>query len=70
MFTLIVISFSKQVGSIVVVAGMIGLVPGTLQVVTGGVEVQARLSLRHVSRVIAAIAPSTDIRAVVQVFLC
>lgn len=48
---------------------MIGLVPGTLQVVNGGVEVEARLALRHVSRVIAAIAPSTDIRAVVQVIL-
>ncbi|XP_037785485.1 diphthine--ammonia ligase-like [Penaeus monodon] len=59
-------SQAVKVGSVVVVAGMIGLVPGTLQVVNGGVEVEARLALRHVSRVISAIAPSTDIRAVVQ----
>lgn len=59
-------SQAVKVGSVVVVAGMIGLVPGTLQVVSGGVEVEARLALRHVSRVITAVAPSTDIRAVVQ----
>ncbi|XP_069165246.1 uncharacterized protein [Procambarus clarkii] len=59
-------SQAVKVGSVVVVAGMIGLVPGTLQVVTGGVEVQARLALRHVSRVITAVASSSDIRAVVQ----
>ncbi|KAG0712640.1 Diphthine--ammonia ligase [Chionoecetes opilio] len=58
--------YSQAVGGVVVVAGMIGLVPGTMQVVAGGVEVQARLALRHVSRVITAIAPSTDVRAVVQ----
>lgn len=50
-----------------VVAGMIGLVPGTLQVVAGGVEMQARLALRHVSRVITALVHTSDIRAVVQV---
>ncbi|XP_071549969.1 uncharacterized protein [Panulirus ornatus] len=59
-------SQAVKVGNVVVVAGMIGLVPCTLQVVTGGVEVQARLALRHVSRVITAVAPSKDIRAVVQ----
>lgn len=59
-------SQAVKVGNVIVVAGMIGLVPGTLQVVPGGVEVQARLALRHVSRVITAMAPSADIRAVVQ----
>ncbi|KAK3883105.1 hypothetical protein Pcinc_012559 [Petrolisthes cinctipes] len=59
-------SQAVKVGSVVVVAGMIGLVPGTLQVISGGVEVEARLALRHVSRVITAVAPTTDIRAVVQ----
>ncbi|KAK4302740.1 hypothetical protein Pmani_025189 [Petrolisthes manimaculis] len=59
-------SQAVKVGSVVVVAGMIGLVPGTLQVISGGVEVEARLALRHVSRIITAVAPTTDIRAVVQ----
>lgn len=49
---------------------MIGMVPGTMQVVTGGVEVQARLALRHVSRVITAVVATSDIRAVVQVCGC
>ncbi|XP_068232822.1 uncharacterized protein [Palaemon carinicauda] len=55
-----------KVGDVIFVAGMIGLIPGTLQVVPGGIEVQARLALRHISRVIKAMAPSADIRAVVQ----
>ncbi|XP_045107874.1 diphthine--ammonia ligase-like [Portunus trituberculatus] len=59
-------SQAVKVGGVVVVAGMIGMVPGTMQVVAGGVEVQARLALRHVSRVITAVVPTSDIRAVVQ----
>ncbi|KAK8379049.1 hypothetical protein O3P69_009651 [Scylla paramamosain] len=59
-------SQAVKVGGVVVVAGMIGMVPGTMQVVAGGVEVQARLALRHVSRVITAVVATSDIRAVVQ----
>ncbi|CAL4075709.1 unnamed protein product, partial [Meganyctiphanes norvegica] len=59
-------SQAVKVGSVIVLAGMIGLVPGTMKMVEGGIDMQARLTLRHVSRVITAVAPTVDIRAVVQ----
>ena len=37
-------------------AGQIGMVPANLALIEGGVRAQARLSLRHVSRVLAAMA--------------
>ena len=46
---------------------MIGLIPSTLEVLPEGVELQSRLALRHVCRVLAAIAPKANIRTVVQV---
>lgn len=48
-------------------AGQIALVPGTLNIVEGGIRRQCRLSLRHVSRIIKAVDPNTQLRDVVQV---
>lgn len=56
-----------QVGDIIYVAGQIALVPGTLNIVEGGIRRQCRLSLRHVSRIIKAVDPNTQLRDVVQV---
>lgn len=50
------------------VAGMIGLVPADLEILKAGVELQARLALRHIGRVLAAISSKTNIRSVVQVY--
>jgi len=44
-------------------------VPGTLSIVEGGIRQQCRLSLRHVSRIIKAVDPNTQLRDVVQVNL-
>lgn len=43
--------------------------PGTLNIVEGGIRQQCRLSLRHVSRIIKAVDPNTQLRDVVQVNL-
>ena len=46
-------------------AGQIGLVPGTMQLVEGGAEAEARLSLRHAFRALEAVG--TSAREIVQV---
>eukprot|EP00095_Tigriopus_kingsejongensis_P001610 maker-scaffold381_size190066-snap-gene-0.34 protein:Tk01610 transcript:maker-scaffold381_size190066-snap-gene-0.34-mRNA-1 annotation:"diphthine--ammonia ligase-like isoform x4" len=43
-----------QVDNIVHVAGQIGLIPGSMELIPGGVEPEARLALRHVSRILEA----------------
>lgn len=55
-----------RVGDIIYVAGQIALVPGTLNIVEGGIRQQCRLSLRHVSRIIKAVDPNIQLRDVVQ----
>ena len=44
-----------QRGDKIYVAGQIAMVPATLQMVSGGVAVQCRLSLRHVACILAAV---------------
>lgn len=56
-------------GDIIYVAGQIALVPGTMQLVDGGVRKQCQLALRHVGRIIKAMDPNTQLRDVVQVCL-
>ena len=41
-------------GDIIYVAGQIALVPGTMQLVDGGVRKQCQLALRHVGRIVKA----------------
>ncbi|XP_050540996.1 uncharacterized protein LOC126905392 [Daktulosphaira vitifoliae] len=55
-----------KVGDIIYVAGQIALVPGTLNIVEGGILRECRLSLRHVSRIIKAVDSNTQLRDVVQ----
>jgi diphthine-ammonia ligase len=57
------------VGDIIYVAGQIALVPGTMQLVEGGVRKQCRLALRHVGRIVKAMDTNTQLRDVVQVCL-
>jgi hypothetical protein len=58
-----------EVGDIIYVAGQIALVPGTMQLVDGGVRKQCQLALRHVGRIVKAMDPNTQLRDVVQVCL-
>lgn len=51
-------SQAKRFGDLVYVAGQIGMRPSDLQLVRGGIAAQSALSLRHVSRVLAAMHPS------------
>ena len=46
-------------------AGQIGLVPGTMQLVEGGAEAEARLALRHAFRALEAVG--TGAKEIVQV---
>ena len=54
-----------QVDGIVHLAGQIGLVPGTMQLVEGGAEAEARLALRHAFRALEAVG--TSAKRMVQV---
>ncbi|XP_073979888.1 uncharacterized protein isoform X2 [Rhodnius prolixus] len=55
-----------RVGDVIYVAGQIGLVPGTMNLVTGGIRRQCRLALRHVGRLVKAMDKDTQLRDVVQ----
>ncbi|XP_014285681.1 uncharacterized protein [Halyomorpha halys] len=55
-----------RVGDIIYVAGQIGLVPGSLVLVSGGIKRQCRLALRHVGRLVKAMDKDTQLRDVVQ----
>lgn len=46
--------FFFQVNGILHVAGQIGLIPGSMKMIEGGLKTQALLSLRHVERILAA----------------
>ncbi|GLH09585.1 Uncharacterized protein GBIM_14654 [Gryllus bimaculatus] len=59
-------SQAVRVGDIMYVAGQIPLVPGTMQLVSGGARKQCRLALRHVGRIVRAVDANTQLRDVVQ----
>ena len=48
----------------VFVAGQIGMQPSDLAIIPGGSRAEARLSLRHVSRVISAIQPNSNLNQI------
>ena len=53
-----------QLGEVTYVAGQIGMAPACLDLVSG-LAAQCRLSLRHVTRVLAALSPASGLRQVV-----
>lgn len=55
-----------RIGDIIYVAGQIGLVPGSLKLVSGGIKRQCRLALRHVGRLVKAMDKDIQLRDVVQ----
>lgn len=59
-------SQSIRVKNIIHLAGQIGLVPGSMEMVKGGIKVECRLVLRHLKRVLMAVDPRFSLRNVVQ----
>ena len=53
--------FPPQVGSRMYIAGQIPLIPGSMEILSSGIQSEARLALRHVSRVLAAMHAGSDI---------
>ncbi|KAJ8986079.1 hypothetical protein NQ317_003373 [Molorchus minor] len=59
-------SQSVRVGNFINLAGQIGLVPGSLEMVAGGIISQCRLALRHLKRLLMAVDSNFNLRDVVQ----
>ncbi|KAL3265773.1 hypothetical protein HHI36_009971 [Cryptolaemus montrouzieri] len=59
-------SQTVKVGELIHLSGQIGLVPGNLKLVEGGVKCQCRLALRHVDRLLKAVDNNINLRNVVQ----
>lgn len=59
-------SQSTRIGEITYISGQIALVPGSMQIVTGGIKPQCQLALRHISRIAKAMNAQGQLRDVVQ----
>jgi diphthine-ammonia ligase len=59
-------SQAVRVGELIYLAGQIGMVPGTLELVKGGIKAQCQLALRHVGRLLKAVDSNVNLRDVVQ----
>lgn len=59
-------SQSIRIGDIIYVSGQIPLIPGTMQVIEGGIVPQCKLSLRHMKRIARAMNAHGELRDVVQ----
>lgn len=59
-------SQAVRVGDIIYISGQIPLIPGTMQVIEGGIIPQCKLSLRHMQRIAKAMSTHGDLRNVVQ----
>ncbi|GLV35478.1 uncharacterized protein CBL_01373 [Carabus blaptoides fortunei] len=55
-----------RVDDIICVAGQIGLVPGNMQLVKGGIRQQCQLALRHIGRIVKAMDHTSQFQNVVQ----
>ncbi|KAF5286755.1 hypothetical protein FQA39_LY04178 [Lamprigera yunnana] len=55
-----------RIGDTIHVAGQIGLVPGSMQLVQGGAETQSQVAARNLGRIINAMDPNSNLRNVVQ----
>lgn len=64
------ILFSPQIGELIYVAGQIALCPASMQLISGGPHSEARLSLRHVDRVLRAVDASCFGLASVVLAVC
>jgi len=59
-------SQATKIGDFIHVAGQIGLIPGNLQLVSGGIKPQCKLVVKHIDKVLTAIDSNVNLRDVVQ----
>lgn len=50
----------KTIKDLTLISGQIGLVPGSLDIVAGGIENENKLALRHIERVVKAVERDSD----------
>lgn len=58
--------YKLQVGNSLFVSGQIAMVPANLSIIQGGIQAEARLSLRHVERVLAAMSAGCTLSSIVS----
>ncbi|XP_030308434.1 diphthine--ammonia ligase [Calypte anna] len=58
-------SQSIKIGDVLYCAGQIALVPCTMQLVSGGIQTEARVSLQHVGRVLQAMSQETALHHII-----
>ncbi|KAF5289904.1 hypothetical protein FQR65_LT11715 [Abscondita terminalis] len=59
-------SQAVRIGEVIHVAGQIGLVPGSMELVKGGIAAQSQVAIRHIGRIINAMESTANLRHVVQ----
>lgn len=59
-------SQSTRIGDIIYISGQIALVPGSMEIIDGGIRPQCKLTLRHISRIAMAMNGNGQLRNVVQ----
>ncbi|KYO28747.1 ATP-binding domain-containing protein 4 [Alligator mississippiensis] len=59
-------SQSVKIGDVLYCAGQIALVPCTMQLVSGGIQTEATVSLRHVEKVLKAMSHNTELQHVLM----
>ncbi|KAJ8970366.1 hypothetical protein NQ314_001277 [Rhamnusium bicolor] len=59
-------SQSVRIENFIHLAGQIGLVPGSMEMVNGGIKSQCQLALRHLKRLLKAVDTNFNLRNVVQ----
>lgn len=59
-------SQAVRIGDVIHLAGQIGLVPGSMTMIQGGIRPQCMLTLCHIDRLLTAIDSNLNVRDVVQ----
>lgn len=59
-------SQSTKIGEITYISGQIGLIPGNMTVIPGGIKQECKLTLRHINRIAKAMNSHGQLRDVVQ----
>lgn len=60
-------SQSTKIGEITYISGQIGLIPGNMTIISGGIKQECKLILRHINRIAKAMNSHGQLRDVVQV---
>lgn len=59
-------SQSTKIGEITYISGQIGLIPGNMMILGGGIKQECKLTLRHINRIAKAMNSHGQLRDVVQ----